>query len=338
MQKLIFQTESSYPVYIGERITEELCSCLPKSYKRLALISDSNVYPLHGERIKSLLEKTGATVFSYSIPAGESSKTHRTLQDIYAFLCECGITRTDALVALGGGVVGDVVGFAAATYLRGVDYVQIPTSLLAMIDSSVGGKTAVNLPQGKNLVGAFHQPVAVMVDPTFLATLPKAEYRNGMGEVIKYACIADEKMFDALRGGNLTVEEMLWRSLSIKKYAVEADTKDTGVRQMLNFGHTLGHAIETLSGYSVAHGEAVGVGMVEISRYGEEQGITPVGTAQAISDLLSQYGLPVSVQYMREQLFAAAMSDKKRKGDMLTLVMLKQIGSYALVDKRIEEL
>lgn len=305
--------------------------------QRAAVISDSNVDALYGERLQAALAGSGFKVTRIVFPAGEKSKSLTELARIYDRLAEAGITRSDLVVALGGGVTGDLGGFAAATFLRGVDYVQIPTSLLAQIDSSVGGKVAVDLPAGKNLVGNFYQPKLVLIDTMLLKTLPVRFLHDGLAEAIKYGCIRDRALFEkiaAMRDDDELLENIggiVERCCAIKAEIVEYDEFDTGERMVLNFGHTIGHAVEKCSNYeSFTHGEAVGIGMLLLTRQTERLGLTESGTAAAIYDVLKKYNLPVDADYGNEELLKAAGMDKKKSGSSITLVILKNIGTSFL--------
>lgn len=305
--------------------------------QRAAIISDSNVDALYGERLQAALAGSGFKVTRIVFPAGEKSKCLTELARIYDRLAKAGITRSDLVVALGGGVTGDLGGFAAATFLRGVDYVQIPTSLLAQIDSSVGGKVAVDLPAGKNLVGNFYQPKLVLIDITLLKTLPVRFLHDGLAEAIKYGCIRDRALFEkiaAMRDDDELLENIggiVERCCAIKAEIVEYDEFDTGERMVLNFGHTIGHAVEKCSNYeSFTHGEAVGIGMLLLTRQTELLGLTEQGTAAAIYDVLKKYNLPVDADYSNEELLKAAGMDKKKSGSSITLVILKNIGTSFL--------
>ena len=316
--------------------------------QRAAVISDSNVDTLYGERLQAALAGSGFKVTRIVFPAGEKSKCLAELARIYDRLAEAGITRSDLVVALGGGVTGDLGGFAAATFLRGVDYVQIPTSLLAQIDSSVGGKVAVDLPAGKNLVGNFYQPRFLNVrkrgGPLCRASFPWARHddpvrflHDGLAEAIKYGCIRDRALFEkiaAMRDDDELLENIggiVERCCAIKAEIVEHDEFDTGERMVLNFGHTIGHAVEKCSNYeSFTHGEAVGIGMLLLTRQTERLGQTEQGTAAAIYDVLKKYNLPVDADYGNEELLKAAGMDKKKSGSSITLVILKNIGTSFL--------
>lgn len=298
--------------------------------KKIALISDTNVYPLYGENIKTQLENEGYKVFTYIFKAGEASKNTSELIKIVEFMAENELTREDGAVALGGGVSGDMVGFAASVFLRGIKFVQIPTSLLAQVDSSVGGKTAVDLPQGKNLCGAFHQPSLVIIDPDVLKTLSHHFFSDGMGEVIKYGCIKSASLFEKLESGDVkdNLTEIITECVSIKRQVVENDEKEHGERALLNFGHTCGHAIEKLWNFeTVSHGEAVAIGMVMITRAGENLGITEKGTTDRLIKVLEKNDLKISDTHTDKEIISAMNGDKKRTGTGIKFVMINKIGS-----------
>ncbi len=337
-------TAPAYSVSIEHGLldrTGEQVAALRKSGTRVMIFSDNNVYPLYGERVRKSLQAAGLVPFSYVFPAGESHKQLSTVLEMYRALSEAGLTRTDLVLTLGGGVVGDMGGFAAATFLRGVSFVQVPTSLVAQVDASVGGKTAVDLPFGKNLVGAFHQPAAVLVDPDTLQTLPSRHLCDGMGEVIKHGCIGDPELFAALEAGTALddLEALLGRNIQCKRRFVEADTLDRGERMKLNFGHTFGHALEKLHGFSgLTHGEAVGIGMVLACRVGARLGITPPGLEDRIAQVLSRYSLPTQTAFPWEELVAATALDKKSAGYELRLILLRNIGESVIYPVRRETL
>lgn len=299
------------------------------SAKKAAIISDSHVAPLYLETVQSSVRAAGMETVSYLFPDGESSKTTENLIRIVAFLADNGLTRKDCVIALGGGVCGDMAGFAAAVYLRGIHYIQIPTTLLAQVDSSVGGKTAVDLPQGKNLCGAFWQPSLVLIDPEVLNTLPAHYFSDGMGEVIKYGCIKSAPLFERLKNENARdiIDDVILECCDIKRGVVERDEKESGERALLNFGHTCGHAIEKLYDFSgISHGEAVGIGMVMISRAGESAGITEPGTADRIAALLEKYGLKTQTDLPVSKIVHNMAFDKKRTANGINLILLKKIG------------
>ncbi len=307
---------------------------------RAVIVSDANVAPLYGDRVRNSLEESGFEVSEFVFEAGEASKKLSVVEKMYHFFFEHDITRTDIVVALGGGVTGDMAGFAAATYLRGIDFVQIPTSLLAQVDSSVGGKTAVDMPFGKNLVGAFRQPRIVLIDPDTLNTLPEKFFRDGLGEVVKYGCIRSLALFERLEKENAAdiTDDIIYECVSIKRDVVEKDEFDTGERAILNFGHTLGHAIEKLGNYSgYTHGEAVAAGSAMITRISEKNGLTEKGTAERLEAVLLKYGLPVNSRFSDDEIAAATKGDKKSSGKSINFVLLKSIGECFLKKLTAEE-
>lgn len=308
---------------------------------RAAVITDSNVSPLYADTVANALRASGFEAFVTAFPAGEASKHLGTIYQLQCFLANSGLTRGDIIVALGGGVVGDMAGFCASIYLRGIDFVQIPTSLLAQIDSSVGGKTGVDLPAGKNLCGSFWQPIRVIIDPDVLSTLPPLYFRDGLGEAIKYGCIKSKGLFERLLSQRAEdfLDEMIFECVDIKRQVVENDEKESGERMLLNFGHTLGHSLEKYYDFKgLSHGQAVGIGMVMIAEAGEANGITESGTARRIAELLERYGLPVSDRAPAGELIKASMSDKKRSSDGLRLVLLNKIGSSMVHTVKLNDL
>lgn len=331
--KIDVQVASPYSVFIENGIIERtgaIAKGLVKPGAKILIVSETNVYPLYGKYLENSLKAEGFKVYKYIFDAGEESKKLSTVYSIYQSLAENGFTRSDGIVTLGGGVAGDMGGFAAATYLRGIGFIQVPTSLLAQVDASVGGKTGVDLPMGKNLVGAFHQPLAVLIDPKALKTLPKYYFNDGLGEVIKYGCISDAALFAELENGieNEKIEHIIAQCVNCKKELVEIDTKDTGRRMILNFGHTFGHALEKLHDFKeLSHGYAVGIGMIMMARVGENLGITEIGTAERIAALLQKYGLPCEDRYTKEEIVAATLLDKKSDGDKLNIVLIEKIGT-----------
>ena len=308
---------------------------LPKA-GRLLLVTDSHVAPLYGDRVEKSLAAAGFRVRTLVIPAGEPSKSVAQLERIWNEAMAFGLTRTDGVAALGGGVVGDLAGLAAATILRGIPFIQIPTTLLAQVDSSVGGKVAIDLPAGKNLIGAFWQPKLVLMDPATLDTLPEETFSDGMAEVIKYGCIWDQAFFRLLgrcgsRAGVMErIEEVLYTCCSIKAQVVLEDELDTGLRMILNFGHTLGHAYERAYHYETyTHGQAVAAGMCLAAQLGERLGMTQAGTAEEISALLAAYGLPTEIPCTKRDYESAIGLDKKGSGDRITVIFLKELGVTA---------
>ena len=311
----------------------ELCrAALPKA-SRLFVVTDSTVGPLYLNRLIPALENAGFETAICEIPAGESPKCVEQLSRLWECMMDFGLTRTDAVVALGGGVVGDLAGFAASTILRGVDFVQIPTTLLAQVDSSVGGKVAIDLQHGKNLAGAFWQPRLVLMDPAVLGTLDDAAFADGMAEVVKYGCIRDAAFLSWLEQHPsrqeimADIEHVLYTCCDIKRSVVVEDERDTGARMVLNFGHTLGHAYELAGHYQTwTHGQAVAAGMVRAAELGVAMGITPAGLPERIGVLLGYFGLPVSIPCTHADYAAAIGLDKKGAGDSISVILLEEAG------------
>ena len=334
METIPVRTSPSYNVTIGpgllpqcgERLREVMEPC------HMAVITDSNVAPLYLERVKNSLEAAGFTVSTCSFPAGEASKNFSTLSGILEFLARRRLTRADCVAALGGGVTGDMAGFAAAVYLRGVKYVQLPTTLLAAVDSSVGGKTAVDLSAGKNLAGAFLQPAAVLCDTDCLATLDPHFFADGAAEAIKTGVLCDEDLFAMFEDGALKTDpaQVIARCVRYKAGVVERDEKEQGERKLLNLGHTVGHAIEKCSGYAITHGHAVAAGMAVMARAAEVLGWTEGPLAQRLAHCLEKNALPTGTSFSAEVLSDAALSDKKRAGGEITLVVPRRVGRCEL--------
>ncbi len=294
-----------------------------------AIVSDDNVAPIYLDRVKKSLQDAGFSVCSFVFSHGEENKNISTVMKMVEFFAENALTRTDIAVALGGGVCGDMCGFAAAIYLRGINFVQIPTSLLAQVDSSVGGKTGCDLSVGKNLVGAFHHPSLVLIDPDTLNTLPERYLADGMGEVIKTGCIRSEKLFCELEKGEKyeSIDQIIFDCVKIKAQVVENDFTEKGERMLLNFGHTVGHAIEKLENFcGISHGMAVGVGMIMITRAAESKDLCEIGTADRITGLLKKYGMPTETEHGEKDIALVSMSDKKRRSNTINTVLLKKIG------------
>lgn len=325
--------KNSYPIHIENGILGHAGTYISEIFsgKRIMIVSDDNVYPLYGKILTDSLN--GYECHSLVLPHGERTKSFRTLPAVYSAMLNAKISRSDLVIALGGGVIGDLAGFAAATYLRGVKLVQIPTSLLAQVDSSVGGKVAVDLPEGKNLAGAFYHPKMVLIDPTVLDTLSPHFISDGMGEVIKYGCIKDAGLFHKLSSHTSfedlkpELPEIIARCVNIKRIVVEADQFDTGERMLLNFGHTLAHTIEQYYHYErESHGEAVAIGMYQITKMSEEKSLTAAGCSEQIKKVLDIYGLPVSCGLETSALTEAITLDKKNLNGRLNIVLLKNIG------------
>ncbi|MDD4369135.1 MAG: 3-dehydroquinate synthase [Oscillospiraceae bacterium] len=335
MSEIIVRTSSKdYSIRIQNGLLEQPGRYAARliSGRRVAVISDETVAELYLSPVLKSFYQAGFKTASFAMPAGEAHKNMQTLERVYEALYAAQLTRKDLVVALGGGVVGDLGGFAAATYQRGVRLLQIPTSLMAQVDSSVGGKTAIDMPFGKNMVGAFYQPQAVLIDPLALRTLPRERLADGMAEVIKYGCIKDAELFGKIEQQRADLEWMVDRSVRIKAAVVKQDEYDTGERMLLNFGHTLGHAIERATGYTqYTHGEAVAIGMLLACRLGEKLGVTPESVRPRLTRLLKQWRLPLHVPPVElSQILAAVGADKKHLGDKLNLILLTQIGEAVI--------
>jgi len=323
--------QKPYDVLIGSDLLGD-CGRLAGAAegRKAAVITDDVVAGLYLGRVCASLEAAGCAVSRLILPNGEQTKTIANLGGILEFLAERQFTRGDLIIALGGGVIGDLAGFAASAYLRGTPFVQIPTTLLAQVDSSVGGKTAVNLAAGKNLAGAFYQPFAVICDTKTLSTLGADIYAQGMVEVIKYGAAFDKDLFESAAGGAHDIAEIVERCVRIKADIVGRDEFDRGERQLLNFGHTIGHAIERLSGFATPHGEAVGTGMVMIARAAYKLGFCEQDISGDIAGALERYNLPTACDYPADELAKACLIDKKRFEDTITLVVPERLGRCVL--------
>ena len=334
MELVVDLGERSYPIIIEDNLLDRIDEEIQKVFKgnKVFILTDENVNKFYGDRISSKLLEAGYDVRSLALPAGEETKSFFTLPEVYNALLDFNLTRSDLIITLGGGVIGDLGGFVASTYLRGVSFVQIPTSLLAQVDSSVGGKVAVDLEKGKNLVGSFYHPKLVLIDPLVLKTLEKRFLIDGMAEVIKYGCIKDNTLFEYLNDTEVievinNIGTIIHRCCDIKRGVVEKDEKDTGERMLLNFGHTIGHAIEQYYNYSkYTHGEAVAIGMYNISLISEERGITEEGTSKKIKNILEKYNLPYDMDIDIENILDTMNLDKKKLGKKLNVILLKKIG------------
>ena len=295
------------------------------SPSRVHIVTDSTVAPLYLQKVQ---DQFTLPVSASIIPAGEEHKRLSTVETLYHDFLKNGLTRKDLILALGGGVTGDITGFAAATFLRGIPLCQIPTTLLAQVDSSVGGKTAVDLPEGKNLVGAFYQPRLVLIDPEVLSTLPEQIFVDGMAEVVKYGCIKNRGILDMVRMPRYQeqISEIIYECVKIKRDVVEVDEHDTGLRMILNFGHTIGHAVEKLGNYTTfTHGQAVAIGMVAAMKLSQALGETN-DLDYYLASLLKEIGLPSDLPYEQEQIFHALLSDKKKMGDAINFVFVRSLG------------
>ena len=337
MKTIKVTASKSYDVLIGagllNTLGQHLLSALNKSCK-VAIISDSNVWPLYGEITTNSLTDAGFSAVNFVFAAGESSKNADTYLRILNFLAENQLTRSDAVLALGGGVTGDMTGFAAATFLRGIRYIQVPTTLLAMVDSSIGGKTAIDLPVGKNLVGAFYQPNLVLCDLDTLNTLPPSVFCDGCAEVIKYGILYDRELFEHLFANGLKFdrEAVIARCVELKRNVVSEDEFDTGARQKLNLGHTIGHGVEAQSNFSVTHGQAVSIGMAIVCKAGCPEIYTE------LCAVLKKFNLPTTTAFTANQLYSSALSDKKRAGGTVNLIIPREIGHCEIVPTPVEKL
>lgn len=335
-------SDYSYPLYIEKGIMNNIGEEVKKIYKgnKIALITDSNVEPLYGDIVVKKLKGSGFEIKKIVIQAGEKSKSIEVLLRLYNEILDFKINRGNIIIALGGGVVGDITGFAASTLLRGIQFIQIPTTLISQVDSSIGGKVAVNLDRGKNLVGSFYHPKAVFIDPNCLQTLNSKFFSDGMAEVIKYGAIRDKSLFDKLMNYENReklmedIDSIIFSCCSIKKEIVEKDEKDTGERMILNFGHTLGHVIENAYNYETyTHGEGVAMGMYSISKISESYGVTEKGTTELLKDILEKYNLPCKMPDIdREKIIDTMGVDKKNLGEFMNVILLKCIG-HAFIKK-----
>ena len=340
MKTVTVNASKKYNIYIGENIFENILEYLWEVFPKgkVCIVTDDTVDGLYGDRLMSLLEGKYETE-KFVIEHGEKSKNITTYASLLNFLAEKKLTRSDAIIAFGGGVVGDLSGFAAATYLRGIKYLQIPTTLLAMVDSSVGGKTAIDLDSGKNLCGAFYQPDVVICDYKLTETLSDEIFADGCGEIIKYSLIRDYDLFCHLteKGRDFDREYVISRCVQIKSDIVAEDEFDGGVRQLLNYGHTVGHAIETLSNFSLTHGSAVAIGMAIMARTCADKGICPSTCAEDTLNLIHTFNLPTKTGFSAGEIAAVIENDKKRKGGTITLVLPQTTGKCILKKIPIDE-
>ncbi|MDY6940126.1 MAG: 3-dehydroquinate synthase [Cyanobacteriota bacterium] len=340
--------QQSYPIQIAAGGLSRLGEWMQplELGKKVLVVSNPEIFGHYGRKAIAALESVGFEVAHHLIEAGEQYKNLASIQKIYDTALGFRLERSSTMVALGGGVVGDMTGFAAATWLRGMNFVQVPTSLLAMVDASIGGKTGVNHPQGKNLIGAFYQPRFVLIDPDVLQTLPAREFRAGMAEVIKYGIIWDDRLFDRLEKADRTddlnaldnalLEEILGRSCQAKADVVSKDEKEAGLRAILNYGHTIGHAVESLTGYTTfVHGEAVAIGMVAASRIALELGLWEAECDRRQLALIEKTQLPTQVptELNADDILTALQSDKKVKGGIVRFVLPQHIGAATVSDR-----
>lgn len=342
MRTIPVRVHGGYDVHIGRGLLGR-CGGLLRSALglcRAAVVTDKNVEALYLAPVLEGLRAAGFDTCSLALPAGERHKQMETLGAILEFLADNRLTRADCVLALGGGVVGDMAGFAAGCYLRGVRCAQLPTTLLSAVDSSVGGKTAVNLSAGKNLAGLFYQPSLVVCDPDSFITLPADEFANGAAEAIKTGILGDEPLFCLFESGDAyaQADEVVARCVAYKASIVETDERDDGPRNLLNLGHTVGHAVELISGYAVPHGHAVAIGLYLVARAAERTGFAKEPLSERIRRTLTRNGLPFAAPYPAEQLAGAALSDKKRRGGSITLALPRRIGACELVTMPVDEL
>lgn len=342
MEKVTVKASSTYYILLDRGILDnagEYISTVMKS-KKACVVTDDNVDRLYGERVMKSLENAGISAKKFVFPHGEASKNHTTLIGIYEFLAENNFTRSDFIVALGGGVVGDTAGYAAATFMRGIDFVQIPTTVVSQSDSSIGGKTAVNINAGKNLVGAFHQPKLVICDTDTLKTLTPEFFSDGMAEVIKHGMIKSPELFEILSTKDISenMVDIMKRNVSIKGKVVEADEREKGERMLLNFGHTLAHALEKYYNYTgIAHGHAVAVGMSVFTHIAERKGMCKAGVADKLDKLLVKCGLPTTDKAPLDELYTLSLRDKKHLSSGMNIVICSDIGKSEVVKMSVEE-
>ena len=338
--------ERSYDIIIEKNILEQSAAYIKKvcNPRRILIVTDETVEKLYAETLQNALSGHGFMIKVVSFEPGEETKSLACLEKIYHEAFAFGMTRTDLAIALGGGVIGDLTGFFAATLFRGISFIQIPTTLLAQVDSSVGGKTGINVAEGKNLVGSFYQPKLVLIDPETLTTLSDRDFYDGMAEVIKYGCLCSESLFTLLldlkgRSGVTTaLEEIIYECCNIKRQLVEKDELDAGSRMLLNFGHTMGHVIEKVFRFTqYTHGQAVAIGMVLASKLGESRALTKVGTTESIITILNQYHLPTCVN-LPAGWEETILLDKKMQNGKLNYVFLKGIGDSFVEEVETETL
>lgn len=334
MATVKINVSKEYDIEIGRNLIEKSGEFVKRFEKirKIAVITDDIVDGLYSDKVITSLKKEDFEVIKYVIPNGEQSKNSDNFIEILNFLAENELTRTDCVFALGGGVVGDLAGFCAATYLRGIKFIQCPTTLLAMVDSSVGGKTAIDLKSGKNLAGAFYQPDLVICDCNTLDSLKEETFSDGCAEIIKYGAIGDENLLSHLKekGKDFDLENVIKRCVELKCETVTEDEFDTGLRQLLNFGHTIAHSIEALSHYKTTHGKAVAIGMALISEASSKKNLCKKNVSDEIIEVIQKFGLPTNTDYSVTQMLSVIKNDKKRKGDTITIVIPEKRGKCIL--------
>ena len=336
MRTVTVNASKTYDIHIGSGLLSEVGMYIQQlgKVRKICIITEDTVFPLYGEAVRASLEEAGFSVCTFQFPAGEESKNGTCFLETLNYLAEHKLTRSDMILALGGGVVGDLAGFTAASYLRGIRFVQVPTTLLAAVDSSVGGKTAIDLPGGKNLAGAFWQPSLVLCDTDVLSSLPLDVFRDGCAEVIKYGILYDPILFSTLESTGLDFdrETVIARCVELKRNVVMEDELDTGARMKLNLGHTIGHGVEARSNFSLSHGKSVAIGIAMICR------AVNCPDAGRIVALLEKFGLPTRTEYSAEDIYHYTLSDKKRTGGMVNLIVPKEIGNCSIVPTSVEKI
>jgi 3-dehydroquinate synthase len=344
IRRIKINTGAPYDVIIGRGILSELAAHLPPNMGKTAvIITDKNVQPLYEPAVRKALEDAGYSVLTHAFESGEKHKTPEELVSILNFMAESKVTRGDFVIALGGGIAGDMAGFAAGIFLRGIPYVQIPTTFLAAVDSSVGGKTAVNLNAGKNLAGLFYQPRAVICDPEAFKTLDDFTFADGVSEAVKHGFIHDEKLFYILSKKSRAeymddIVEIVARNVEIKGEIVEADEFEQGKRQLLNFGHTAAHAIEKSTNHALSHGQAVAEGMVIMSRAAYKKGYCGTDFSREISQAFSGFASEINTKFSAEKMYEAALSDKKKRGGKINIIIPERVGKCVIKEIEASEL
>lgn len=341
MIKIKVEASTVYDIVIGKGLLAEagkLCAEV-MGIRAVAIVTDDTVDSLYSAALEESLTAAGYKPIKFVIPHGEQSKSIESLGALLGFLADNHLTRSDFLIALGGGVVGDLTGFAAAVYLRGIKFVQIPTTLLAAVDSSVGGKTAVNIPEGKNLVGAFHQPSLVICDYTTLDTLPADIFADGCAEVIKYGIINDLLLFEKLKNPiKPQIEDIIANCVSNKRDIVNRDERDRGERRLLNLGHTVGHAVEICSHFGISHGSAVAIGTAIVARASAKRGICGEDVPKQVEKMLAAYSLPTRCDFTADEMAEIAAGDKKRMGGTISFILPRAVGDCYVQDMKVEDI
>ncbi len=350
METITIKTKDEYSVYVEEGLLTSSYELLERNklladVKKIVIITDNNVNELYGKRLEDEFKNKGFEILKFVIPPGETSKNNENSFKLLKYLATNKVRVNDLIITFGGGVVGDLGAFCASIYMRGMKFVQIPTTLLSMVDSSIGGKNAINLPQGKNLVGTFWQPSMVLIDCSLLSSLDDDELLNGFTEVIKAGFISDKDLINEIIDWNIydikkveNIKKCIIKSLNIKRILIEQDTFDKSIRNLLNLGHTFGHAIEQLSFYSIKHGHSVAIGMFMVAKAGYERGLVDTNVYHAISKILKNFNFELDTNFSNKQIFRATLSDKKIKNDRITIVIPKELGKSYLYEMPLGEL